>query len=609
MRVYRFEEPIADSLGPRRPRRRRRGLWVGLGAVLVLALAAGGVAWLGRDTGDAIPLGTSIDGVDVGGLTAEQATSRVAAHAHRQLAGGLVLLAGTNRFEVPPSTLGLHADVAAAVGAAEAESTFVERVRQRLGIVQSRDLPMTFSYRRGALLQATLPVRQALNVEPRSATIHADGRGFAVDRAANGRRVDLTALGVMLRDYGAAGPEIAVPTRVVRPSTTTREATAAAEQATSFVGTTHIVALDDDPRRIPRSIAMRAVRFEPGEGGVLRFDLARGVLRTYFGTVYGGREVAPRDARFTASKSGAARIIASRDGRGVDVDALVRAWLADPTARIVPITIGVRRPALTTEEARHMGVTRVVGEFFTPYAGGPRVINIQRAAQILDQYIIPARAEFSLNKALGERTTARGFVQAPMIGDGGILTQSVGGGVSQVATTTFNAAFFAGLKLIAHTPHSFWISRYPKGREATVSWGGPELIFRNNWDAPVVILTHTDDAGITVRMLSAPLGRKVVAIEGEPYSYSKAKIVKVVDKSLKPGERKIQQMPGEDGFHIKYGRKVYRDGKLISRQLWHWRYSPEDGVILIGPKPGAGGGGGSDGDVPAATTDAATTTG
>ena len=256
-----------------------------------------------------------------------------------------------------------------------------------------------------------------------------------------------------------------------------------------------------------------------------------------------------------------------------------------------------------------MGVTRVVGEFFTPYAGGPRVINIQRAAQILDQYIIPARAEFSLNKALGERTTARGFVQAPMIGDGGILTQSVGGGVSQVATTTFNAAFFAGLKLIAHTPHSFWISRYPKGREATVSWGGPELIFRNNWDAPVVILTHTDDAGITVRMLSAPLGRKVVAIEGDPYSYSKAKIVKVVDKSLKPGERKIQQMPGEDGFHIKYGRKVYRDGKLISRQLWHWRYSPEDGVILIGPKPGAGGGGGSDGDVPAATTDAATTTG
>ena len=75
-----------------------------------------------------------------------------------------------------------------------------------------------------------------------------------------------------------------------------------------------------------------------------------------------------------------------------------------------------------------------------------------------------------------------------------------------------NAAFFSGLKLIAHTPHSFWITRYPKGREATVSWGGPELIFQNDWDAPVVILTHTDSSGITVRMLSAPLGRKVVGV-------------------------------------------------------------------------------------------------
>lgn len=591
MRVYRFEEPVAASLGPRRPpRRRRRGAVLALCGVLVIAAGVAGVAWLGRGLGGAIPPGTRIAGVEVGGMTPAQAKAAVRAYGREQIDRGLVFTAQGNRFEVAPATISLRPNAQVAVRAARADPSFVERVLIRLGRGERRDIPLTYLYDGRALLQALVPVRQALTVAPQDASIHHDGAAFSVDPALRGTRPDLVAVRAALRDYGAAGPEIAVQTIQTRPTTTTAAAKRAAAQANAFTGTPHIVTLGDDPSRIPRSVAVRAVRFEPDADGVLRFAISSGVLRAHFSTVYGRREVAPRNARFTATRSGAARIIGGRNGRGVDVDALIRTWLADPTARIVPISIGVREPALTNDEARHMGIKRVVGEFFTPYSGGPRIINIQRAAQILDQYIIPAHGTFSLNKALGERTLARGFVEAPMIGDGGVLQQSVGGGVSQVATTTFNAAFFAGLKLIAHTPHSFWISRYPKGREATVSWGGPELIFENNWDAPIVILTHTDDSGITVRMLSDPLGRKVVAYEGEPYSYSKAKMVKIVDKSLKPGERKIQQMPGEDGFHIKYGRKVYRDGKLISKQMWHWRYSPEDGVIMIGPKAGSGGG-------------------
>jgi vancomycin resistance protein YoaR len=343
----------------------------------------------------------------------------------------------------------------------------------------------------------------------------------------------------------------------------------------------HIVTLKDDPRRIPRSVATRAVRFLSADG-TISFDLAPGVLRAYFSRVYGRREVPPRNARFVLNRAGKARIIGSRDGRGVDVAKVIATWRRDPAAKIVPISIGVRRPALTSEEAQALGVKEVVGEFFTPYDGGARVSNIRRAAAILDQYIIPAGGTFSLNKALGERTEERGFVEAPMIGEGGVLKDAVGGGVSQVATTTFNAAFFAGLKLVTHTPHSFWIPRYPKGREATVSWGGPELIFKNNWKAPVVILTHTTESGITVQMLSDPLGRRVEATEGEPYSFTKAEIIRLCDPALAPGEAKFDQLKGEDGFHIKYGRKVFRDGKKISDQSWHWRYRPEDGIVRVG---------------------------
>ncbi len=588
MRVYRFEEPVAESLGPRRPRRssrRRRvvgGLLVAL--ALILGALAGAAWWLGRDTGAQIPLGTRIDGVDVGGMTAADAKEKVRAHGRELIdRGGLVLVAGGNRFVLQPDAFQLRPNAQVAVKQAQSESTFLQRLEGRLGLGDLRDIPLTYLYNPRELAQAVLPVRQAVNVAPRNATIvKGEGARFVVAPALDGKRLDVGTLRRALRDYGATGPELDVPVVVTHPAISTDEAKAAAEQARTFATTPHIVTLDGDPRRVPRSTALRAVRFVTGDGAI-RFDLAPGVLRAYFSRVFGRKEVAPRNARFVVNSTGKARIIGSRDGRGVDVESLIAAWLADPSAKIVPITVGVRRPALTSEKAQQLGVKEIVGEFFTPYNGGARVSNIRRAAEILDQYIIPARATFSLNKALGERTTARGFVEAPMIGEGGVLKDAVGGGVSQVATTTFNAAFFAGLKLIAHTPHSFWITRYPKGREATVSWGGPELIFQNNWDAPVVILTHTTEAGITVQMLSDPLGRKVVAYEGKPYSPSKAKIIRLCDPALPPREAKFDQMKGSDGFHIRYGRRVYRKGKLISKAMWHWRYAPEDGIVRIGP--------------------------
>ena len=614
MRVYRFEEPVAASLAPQRRRRRR---WPGVlaAALLLVAVIAGGaLLWLGRSDDGAIPLGTTIDGVEVGGLTHAEAVALVRDHGRQQLARGLVLVAGANRFAIRPGAIRLRADVPEAVAAASADPPFLERVRARLGMGESHAIPLRYVFSRPALAQALLPVRQAVTVAPVSATIRAAGGGaFAVDAAHPGTSLDDAALEAALHDIGSTGPRIDVPTRVVPPVVTTAQARQAAAQATDFVRTPHTAEVDGQPTPVPQRVAMRAVDFVPGAEGGIRFSIRPSVLRAWFSTVYGKREVAPRNARFTVDARGNARILGSRNGRGVDVERLIGVWQADPTATTATTTIGVREPALTSEKAQHLGVTRVVGEFFTPYSGGPRVLNIQRAAKILDQYIIPAGGTFSLNKALGQRTEARGFVKAPMIGDGGVLTVSVGGGVSQVATTTFNAAFFAGLKLIAHTPHSFWITRYPKGREATVSWGGPELIFKNVWKAPIVILTHTDDTGITVRMLSAPLGRKVVAYEGEPYAIRKAKVTRVVDRTLPPGTRQISQMPGEDGFSIRYGRRVYRDGKLIAKEMWTWRYAPENGVILVGPKAGAGGGG-QDGaataaDGAATAPDGATTTG
>jgi vancomycin resistance protein YoaR len=209
------------------------------------------------------------------------------------------------------------------------------------------------------------------------------------------------------------------------------------------------------------------------------------------------------------------------------------------------------------------------------------VTNIKRAAQILNGTTIAAGATFSLNPALGRRTLARGFVPAPQISDG-LVNDGVGGGISQVATTMYNAAFFAGLRLNDHHPHQFYISRYPMGREATISWGGPELAFTNDWPARLRMRLVARNSSITIAFISASCGRHVTTTTGHPYNFVRPITRYLRDPSLPRGVRKVIQQAGGPGFDIDYTRRVYRNRALKRDERFHVRYQPEDAFIVIG---------------------------
>ena len=171
----------------------------------------------------------------------------------------------------------------------------------------------------------------------------------------------------------------------------------------------------------------------------------------------------------------------------------------------------------------------------------------------------------------------------------GRLVDAIGGGVSQVATTFYNAAFFAGLELIAHTPHEFYISRYPMGREATVSWGGPELIFRNDWPAGILVKVIAGDTFITVQFYSSKLGRRVETETGEPYAYTSATTVRVYNPALPPGTEITTQSGGITGFTVGYTRRVYRGDELTRDEDFLVRYLPENSIVEYGPALPEGG--------------------
>jgi hypothetical protein len=154
------------------------------------------------------------------------------------------------------------------------------------------------------------------------------------------------------------------------------------------------------------------------------------------------------------------------------------------------------------EWADQLGIHELVGEFTTRYASGqPRVTNIKRIAELTRGAVIEPGKTFSVNEFIGPRTVEKGFVSAGVI-QNGVFQEDVGGGISQYATTLFNAAFFAGLDYADYQSHSIYISRYPYGREATLSYPAPDLKLVNTAPFGVMIWATATNTSVTVQLWS-----------------------------------------------------------------------------------------------------------
>jgi len=211
------------------------------------------------------------------------------------------------------------------------------------------------------------------------------------------------------------------------------------------------------------------------------------------------------ESRFTV-EGGNVQLIAGRNGTKCCADEavdLVEAALLDDVDTPPPsLPLTARPPDLTAEEAQKLGVNAPIASFTTRFpAGQPRVRNIHRIADILRGTLIRPGKTFSVNDTVGRRTAEKGFVSAGVIEEGR-FTESVGGGISQFATTLFNAAFEAGLDFGEYQSHSIYISRYPYGREATLSFPNPDLEIENNSPYGVLIWPTYNESSITVTLYS-----------------------------------------------------------------------------------------------------------
>ena len=134
------------------------------------------------------------------------------------------------------------------------------------------------------------------------------------------------------------------------------------------------------------------------------------------------------------------------------------------------MVVRAAQPDRTTAKAQAMGIVGEVSSYSTTYGGIPeRLHNVALVAQLIDGAMVAPGETFSFNETTGARTAAKGFELAPVIMNGEVTT-GLGGGVCQVSTTTFNAAFDGGLPITERTNHALYISHYPLGRDATVDY-------------------------------------------------------------------------------------------------------------------------------------------
>ncbi|UUZ45484.1 VanW family protein [Janibacter limosus] len=235
------------------------------------------------------------------------------------------------------------------------------------------------------------------------------------------------------------------------------------------------------------------------------------------------------------------------------------------------------QPQLTTAQAKKTLPKEQISTFTTylPSTTGVRADNIRPAARRLNGAYVAPGATFSLNQQLGQRTAAAGYGKAGVIMNGR-LTNDYGGGISQLSTTLFNAVFFSGAKIEEFHPHSFYISRYPEGREATISRPNVDNRFTNDTGAGILITAEVNGNEVTVSFH----GRK---------AYDEVKAGKSARKNITPPKKIVDDKKGcvpqspAPGFSVDITRSFIKDGKTVKSSSFTTRYIPRDSVTCTNP--------------------------
>jgi len=575
----------ASSPAVRRRASARSRLWTRLGVAGIAAIAVVLLLpLLFAGSKNHLAAGTRIGGIDVGGLTAAQARSLLATQAARLATVPVVFGAGGRQFRLTAKQLGVVADWSAAVDSAMQNAGGIGIVRgyRRLSLelFPQDHAPPTRAYDAGLDYELQV-IEKAVDAPPRDAKLVRRGLHITIAGGSSGHTLDRsvarTEIVRALASFSRA--PVSLPVTVATPHTTIASLTPAQRRASFVVSAPVRVIVGDTTLRIPRWRLATILDLD-----TVRFSGA--AADRYFARLEKQVDRAPKDAGF-AVVGNTITVVPAETGLQLDVPRAAAAVLAAasrPANRVTRLPLAVARPKRSTAAARAMGITGPVGTYETIYGGDPnRIHNVQLVAHLVDDKLIAPGATFSFNGTTGERSASKGFLEAPVIVNGELQT-GLGGGVCQVSTTVFNAAYEAGLPITARTNHALYISHYPLGRDATVNYPDIDLKFVNDTGHWLLLRTVVGSSSLSVTLYGTPVHRRVESI-AQPLRYvAPPPVQKTVDATLKPGQVIVDDS-GVPAQATSVERKVYSAaGKLLSDATWYSSYRAEPKIVRVGPK-------------------------
>ena len=590
-----ISRPTTHPRSRHRKRKSRHPLVFVAPALVALAvLVVVGYAFAGST--DRIATGVEIAGVDVGGLSSAQARQKLEKSSARLTWVPVEFVAKSKRFKVAPAQLGIIIDWNAAIARARREGDGVGPLRgfKRLEtrLLGSHIKPsVKLSSRAMKTLISTIAksvdkpaLEPSLVLDSSQPRVVPGHSGMALDKK-QAADIVVTTLGSLSRGT------VVLPVHVIAPSVRRSDLVRVAGQVRTVASAPVQLKLGAVRWKIPPAQLNKMLVFP--HNGERNLSIGGSAADVFLGSLAKRLDRPAKNATFSiAGRS--IRVVPARIGRVLDRERTASAILSaslNSANRTASLAMKTAQPARTTEQAKEMGITGLVGSYETSFSGtANRIHNVQLVAKLIDNKFVAPGAVFSFNRTTGQRDSKKGFLTAPVIMNGE-LTEGLGGGVCQVSTTVFNAVFESGLDIVERTNHALYISHYPLGRDATVNWPSPDLKFRNDTDHWLLIRTFSSSGTLLVALYGDPQHRKVESVATPLRITGGPPVKKILDPDLAVGTKVVEDV-GQSSSSTSVHRLVYSaDGKLLHDNTWYSTYRSSPKIVRVGtkaPKTGTG---------------------
>ncbi len=462
-------------------------------------LALGYVGDLVLSSGS-VPRGVVVAGQHIGGMSRAQATETLQAAIEPRAGAPVPVQAGEVRSEIDPKAAGLQVDYARTLD--EAGEQRLNPITRISSFFTTREVGVVNSADDRAVRTALEQMAPLVMKEPKEGSVQWQGVTPMPVAPEPGQQLDVDAAVGVVEEQWASGEPVQLPLIVEQAVTTPADVQKAIDEVAkpAVAGPLTITGEGANATITPEDITT-ALSFTADPQGPVKLKpvIANKTLEDIAAPQLASTEKPGVDAQldFAATPP---RVVPSQDGRGIDYDATF--------ANVLPILTGqgertvaavyANKPAeITTADLQSLGNATEISTFTTGGFAADSGQNIKRAAEAINGQIVQPGETFSLNAVSNPRNAANGYVEAGIIEDGH-PARGVGGGVSQLATTLYNASYFAGMTDIEHKEHSYYISRYPVAREATVFDDLIDVKFRNDGPTPVLIRTAWTPSNVTV---------------------------------------------------------------------------------------------------------------